>query len=262
MKKNILFSIVSVCTLAVYANGTSNEVNNNANTPAIDWVKSEIQKLMSTQSSSGENISEMIDVNIASLEQSSLVVVKGHFTNKNTLQYIITVPGQAKSGKELGWETNVWMLVEKGLDQKWTTISTLRGDIAYDNSLLDVDGDGLQEIKMVNRISCDACQKISYKIYSFQTSSFIYTGESNDAWSNHKIARRKHLYKGEMLYNVLQLQTLDLNNDGVQEVVETWIEFHYNGGRKVSSIEQKKNMVVKTKILQLQNGAYAPMSNN
>lgn len=260
MKKQIISCILSACALAVSADVVSNEANStsnsNATSPAVEWVKTEIQKIFQNTSGAGENLSDMVTVNVATLNQSSLVVVSGHFTNKNKTQYIVTVPGQAKLGKDLGWETNVWMLVERNDDQSWNTIATLRGDVAYEHSLIDIDNDGLQEINMVNRMSCNGCQKISYKIYSFKTASFVYSAESNDSWSNHKIAKRKHLRKGELLYNVLQLNTTDVNNDGVKEVVETWIEFRYNGGRKVSTIEQRKTMLVKTNVLTLNNGVY------
>lgn len=261
MKKQLLSCIFSVYALVAIAGETSPEAgskkNNSAAVPAFDWVKSEIQKVFSTSNTSGENLGEVLDLNINALDQSQLIFVKGHFTSTENTQYIVTVPASAKNGKDLGWETNVWMLVERNADQSWSTLSTMRGDIAYQNSLVDIDGDGLMEVSMVNKTSNENAQTVSYKIYSFKNNGFIYSAETKDCWSNHKIARRKHLDRNEMLYNTLQVQVVDTDNDGVKEIVETWTEFRYNGGRRVATIEQKKNMVVITNVLKWENGKLA-----
>jgi hypothetical protein len=103
---------------------------------------------------------------------------------------------------------------------------------------------------MVNQTGTTS-SKSTHKLYSFKKNAFIYQAETTDNWTNNRIAKRKHLSKGELLYNVVQLSFTDTNADGKLEIVETWINFNYNGGRRIATIEQKKTMTVVTNIVQL-----------
>ena len=58
------------------------------------------------------------------------------------------------------------------------------------------------------------------------------------------------------MYNVLETQFVDIDNDGKMEIVEKWIEFRYNGGKNVNAIELKKTMKIRSRILTLKNGIY------
>jgi len=241
------------------ATGTTNSANtadpNAQAMPGVEWVKSEVTQVMQS-STLKTQISDVLDVNVNTLDQSTLSMVKGHFTSTEHDQYIIAIPARAKEGQELGWETNIWLLVEKSATQQWQTLSAQRGDLVYQNALLDVDGDGLQEINMINKVDCGASQKYIQRIFSFKTGNFIYTSEAQDNWSNHKLAKRKQLRRGDLLYSVMQFEVKDIDGDGVNEIVETWVHFKHNGGRRVARIEQNKKMTTVTRVLKYSNGAY------
>jgi hypothetical protein len=255
MKKLVLLNLLCASALAVSAHESNPAAPKTtpeagATAPKIEWVKTEIQNLLnSNEMVAGENLANLLSINTTELNESSVVVAAGHFTSNTRNQFVITVPGVAKSNN-LGWETNVLLLVEKTDFNEFKTIAKLRGDVAYQNSLVDIDGDGLQEILMVNRTGTVA-PTFTYKLYSFNSNSYIYKAESVDNWTQNRMARRKHLKKGELLYNVLQLSYTDTDNDGKTEIVETWINFNYNGGRRIATIEQKKTMSVVTRIVTL-----------
>lgn len=59
------------------------------------------------------------------------------------------------------------------------------------------------------------------------------------------------------MYNVLSFDFKDVNNDGTLELVETWVEMRYNGGRKVADIEQKKSVHTVQRILFFSDGKYS-----
>ena len=80
---------------------------------------------------------------------------------------------------------------------------------------------------------------------------------------NNEIVQLKKIYqmiinkiKGDLLYNVLETQYVDIDNDGKMEIVEKWIEFRYNGGKRINEIEQRKTMKIKSRILILKDGIY------
>jgi hypothetical protein len=256
MKKLSIICFISAYALAVRADESTPVAYNNSpetgvSSPKIEWVKTEIQKIVnSNELISGERLGDILTFNTAEINESSVVIATGHFTSTQKNQYIITVPGTAITGRNLGWETNLWLLVEKTDGNDFKTIATLRGDVAYQNSLVDVDGDGLQEISMVNRTGNQVSQS-TYKLYSFKNNKYVYQAETVDNWSNNRIAKRKHLAKGELLYNILQVSYTDTDGDGKTEIVETWINFNYNGGRRIATIEQKKSMTVVTNIVRL-----------
>lgn len=242
------------------ATGTTNTANtadpNAQAMPGVEWVKSEVTQVMQSSTLKSQ-ISDVLDVNLNTIDPSTLSMVKGHFTSVDHDQYIIAVPAKAKEGQELGWETNIWLLVEKNSAQQWQTLSAQRGDLVYQNALLDVDGDGLQEINMINKVECGTSQKYVQRIFSFKTGNFIYTSEAIDNWSNHKLAKRKQLKRGDLLYSVMQFEVKDIDNDGVNEIVETWVHFQHNGGRRVARIEQNKKMTTATRVLKFSNGTYS-----
>lgn len=260
LKLNLLLLVVGFATIFPALLKAENEsmLEQNLAVPKIEWVKSEVQKIFSSGDfNNGEKLKDMLEVDYASLSESSVIVAKGHFTSTDLNQFIITVPAKAKTGKNLGWETNVWLLVEALGNNNFKTIKAMRGDVAYQNSIVDVDRDGLQEIMMINNKHTEEGVVTLYKLFSFKSNSVIYSTQTVDNWNHIKIKRRKHLVKSETLYSVLQFSFIDLDGDDRLELVETWVDFKYNGGRRVATIEQRKTMAVSKRTHKLINGVYA-----
>lgn len=262
MKKQIISCFIFAYALAVCAEesttGTysTSPVNSQA-APQLEWVKTEVQNILRNAAlSNGEKAAELLDLDINSLRESSLIIASGHFTDARKNQFIITIPAAAKEGMNLGWETNLWLVVEKSGENQFRTVASMRGDVAYQNSCIDVDGDGIEEVLMTNRVQTENSLNTVQKIYSFKTHSVVYQATSVDMWTQSRISSRKHMKKGQLMYNVLQLGFNDLDGDGKLEITETWIDFNYNGGRRIATIEQKKSMFIKTNTLNLSNGVY------
>ncbi len=229
----------------------------NVAVPDVNWVKTEVKQIFENKvTGNGENIAELLSIDLNNLTASSLVVASGHFTDKTARQILITVPGTAKGESDLGWETNLWLLVQVDSNKTYKTISSIRGDVAYQNSVMDMDGDSFDEISMVNRTLSNGVQRIAYKLFSFKTNSLMYVSQTEDRWTLNKENMRKSLVKGDLLYNVLENQYVDIDNDGKLEIVEKWIEFRYNGGKRINEIEQKKTMKIRSRILTLKDGVY------
>jgi len=225
--------------------------------PDISWIKKEVKQIFENKRSiHGEILDEIISIDWNRINANSIVIALGQFTNKNKKQFIITIPGSSKTDINLGWETNIWLLVEQDSVSNFKTINSIRGDIAYQNSVCDMNADGFDEISMVNKTQSKNIQKIAYKIFSFNSSSLLYVSETEDRWNTNKEFARKDLKKGDLLYNILENQYIDIDDDGKLEIVEKWIEFRYNGGKRINEIEQKKTMKIRSRILTLKDGIY------
>jgi hypothetical protein len=225
--------------------------------PDINWIKAEVKQIFDNKRSvNGEIINDIIQVDVNDMNITSLIIAHGNFTDKENNQLIITIPGNSVGDKNLGWETNLWLLVQQDSLGAFHTINSIRGDVAYQNSVVDMNGDGYSEISMVNKTIENNVQNIAYKLYSFYTQSLLYVSETQDYWNLNKEAARKTLHKGGLMYNVLETQYVDIDSDGKMEIVEKWVEFRFNGGKRINDIELKKQMKIISRILTFENGFY------
>lgn len=254
--KKLLLAILTVLTINI---GIAEDANtpSNISMPDLSWVKTEVRQIIEQKpSNSGENIAAILKIDLNTLTSASLVIASGHFTDKENKQMLITIPGTSKDNSNLGWETNLWLLVQKDSANNYKTIASIRGDVAYQNSVIDMDGDGYDEISMINRTVTSNVQRIAYKLFSFKSKSVLYVSETEDRWSMNKDNVRRTIAKGELLYNVLETQFVDIDNDGKMEIVEKWIEFRHNGGKRIKDIEQRKTMKIRSRILTIKDGTY------
>lgn len=252
--KKSIFCLLCVAMLLPKGNARSNDGSNKM--PDVNWIRAEISQILDNKRViNGEILAELISVDVNNLNSTTLSTAIGNFTSKQQKQILITIPASAKPEKNLGWETNLWLLVEQD-STGFHTLGSIRGDVAYQNAVMDVNGDGLDEISMVNHTREGQCERVSYKIFSFFTQSLLYVSETRDNWSTCKDKVRKNLKKGDLLYNVLENQYIDIDNDGNVDIVEKWIEFRYNGGRSIADIEQRKTMKIRSRILTLKDGIY------
>lgn len=257
IRRNLKWSILAVLALPLMTVVGEDSGSSSFSSPDINWIRNEVTHLVESQSAAnGEILKNLLTVDSKFITESSVVAARGHFTSNSHEQLLITVPCKAAANANLGWETNIWLLVDKDSSGVYRTISYIRGDIAYQNSIVDMDNDGFDEIAMVNSTYMGGVQHIAHKLYSFKTNSLLYVGESVDRWTMNKESLRKKLHKGDLLYSVLETRYADIDHDGNLEIVEKWIEFRYNGGKSISTIEQRKSATIRTRVLTLKNGVY------
>jgi hypothetical protein len=236
----------------------SSEVANScgAEVPRLEWIKAELQRILSNPASAALEVSP----DMANLTQNQVTSVAGHFTSKEKIQQILCIPAKSTSGKNLGWETNLWLLIECDSSSGYKTIATSRGDVVYGSSLVDVDNDGLMEVPMVNEYT-EACgtKNITYKLFSFKTMGFLYESTSKDLRKTLIGDKKcKKINKGTLLYNILQVEYKDVDHDGDLEIIENWVNFNYNGGKSMRQVELNKTMSSNAKVLYLNQGAFKP----
>ena len=227
-----------------------------AEIPRLEWIKAELQRILNSPASA----SLEVQPDMANLTQSQVTSVAGHFTSKEKIQQILCIPAKSVTGKNLGWETNLWLLIECDSSNGYKTIATSRGDVVYGSSLVDVDNDGLMEVPMVNEFT-EACgtKNITYKLFSFKTMSFMYESTSRDLRKTLIGEKKcKKVSKGTLLYNILQVEYKDVDHDGDLEIIENWVQFNYNGGKSMRQVELNKSMSSHSKVLYLNQGAFKP----
>jgi hypothetical protein len=227
--------------------------------PRLDWVKNEITRLFSSTEAKQSNF----EPEVSSLDELGVHAVPGHFTSKEKIQQIICIPVRNKNLKTTNSDfqnkSHFLMLVECDSAGGFKTIATTTGDIVYTETLLDTDGDGFMEIPMVMASENENGVKvITYTLFSFAKMTKIYESHSYDYRKTFSKGKNcKKIKKGDLLYNILQIEYKDVNNDGNLELLEHWIEFRYNGGNCARQMELYKTMTAKTAIHYIQNGAYS-----
>lgn len=222
--------------------------------PKLDWIRKEVQRICNGPSSFQLDV--QADAN--NLTQNQVHAVSGHFTSTEKVQQILCIPAKSKAGKNLGWETNLWMLIECDSADGYKTLATTRGDLVYSHNLVDVDGDGLMEVPMINECveSCGT-RTVTYKLFSFKTMGFLHESVSKDLRKNLFADKKcKKIAKGALLYNILQIEYKDVDNDGDLEIIENWVSFHYNGGKTQRQVELRKTVSSQIRILYYHEGQF------
>lgn len=245
-----------MCTVLLYpAAGTSESIDRcGIEMPNMDWIRKEVQRVCNGPASSQIEV----QVDPSNLTQNQVHSVSGHFTRLEKIQQILCIPAKSKTGKNLGWETNLWLLIECDSAEGYKTVATSRGDLVYSHSLVDVDVDGLMEVPMVNEY-IDNCgiRTVTYKLFSFKTMGFLHESESKDLRKSLFADKKfKNLSKGALLYNILQIEYKDVDNDGDLEIIENWISFYYNGGKNPRQVELRKSVSSQIRILYYKEGQF------
>lgn len=251
--KNIL-GIVCAVLLSPIAGKSGSIDRCGIELPKLDWIRKEVQRVCNGPASAQLEV----QADPSNLTQNQVHSVSGHFTSREKIQQILCIPAKSKTGKNLGWETNLWLLIECDSAEGYKTLATSRGDLVYSHNLVDVDGDGLMEVPMVNEcIENCGTRTVTYKLFSFKTMGFLHESVSKDLRKSLFADKKcKKLSKGALLYNILQIEYKDVDNDGDLEIIENWISFYYNGGKNQRQVELRKTVNSQIRILYFNEGQF------
>ncbi|MBL7811509.1 MAG: hypothetical protein JNL57_04745 [Bacteroidetes bacterium] len=230
--------------------------------PQNEWIRTElIARLAGTASGGIINLHDVM-IQTDKLSASQIEVTSGHFLASENIQHLISIAGTATNKSRFGWENHLWLLVECDADSGYRVLQTGRGDAVGQYNFIDADGDGLMEVPMTNRTTSDSgTDCITYKLYSFQKGGFLYQSSCSDYNPGlRKQGKNKKWKKGSAMYSIMQVEYKDLDNNGTMEILEHWITYCYNGGKRQNEIEQRKTTKRQTRTLYLTDGAFKTIS--
>lgn len=82
-------------------------------TPRLAWIKQQVNSIFSSGTMvNGQKVSDVLKFQEDKINPNNVLFAQGKFLSKDQNQIIITVPCEAKA-ENLGWETNLLLLIDK-----------------------------------------------------------------------------------------------------------------------------------------------------